>query len=559
MTNMTEVVRPEYLSLIGLLNTRLFTIPGYQRPYSWEARERKDLFDDIEDVWQEDEDHFMATVVCRVLDANVTLRTDRMTKLEIVDGQQRLTTLIILLNAMRYALAEEDGTEQDAKNLKDLLIKPHDNLLLLQTNQDTSHFFSDYMRDGDAPDPDTAETLADRYLLSAIQDCRNFVEMWPQKEGRNLLDLVSLVKNKLTFILHQISDEKTVYTVFEVLNSRGIPVSYLDRLKSILMGLAFKLEENVTRDNLIKDLHKIWGNIYQTLGLRRELGAEALRFAATLYLPDQPAKPLGERESVDTLREAATDAKNIRKVARWLLKVTKACDSVKSNVRQDAVTQITQARLLAVALHTQDFQNKRALLEVWEKVSFRIYGLHNRDARKKVGDYVKLAWEVVNRGISAKKVRARILEIGSDHPIDAAIKDLRKNNKWYTDWTDELRYLLFRYEEHLAKQLRKKVDNVHWELVWSKNASLSIEHISPQSEAPEDIKHTLGNLMLLPPGRNSQLGKKAPRDKAADYRETGFYHANEVADTLERSSWTKRACEQRESKILNWVREEWAD
>ena len=58
VTNMTEVVRPEYLSLIGLLNTRLFTIPGYQRPYSWETRERKDLFDDIEDVWREGEDHF---------------------------------------------------------------------------------------------------------------------------------------------------------------------------------------------------------------------------------------------------------------------------------------------------------------------------------------------------------------------------------------------------------------------------------------------------------------------------------------------------------------------
>ena len=67
---MTETIQPQHLSLIDLLDKRLFTIPDYQRSYSWSARQRQDLFDDIEDVWQEDEDssHFMATVVCRRLD-----------------------------------------------------------------------------------------------------------------------------------------------------------------------------------------------------------------------------------------------------------------------------------------------------------------------------------------------------------------------------------------------------------------------------------------------------------------------------------------------------------
>ena len=50
---MTEAVRPEYLSLIDLLNKRLFTIPNYQRSYSWDKRQCQDLFDDMEDVWQE--------------------------------------------------------------------------------------------------------------------------------------------------------------------------------------------------------------------------------------------------------------------------------------------------------------------------------------------------------------------------------------------------------------------------------------------------------------------------------------------------------------------------
>ena len=562
---MAEEIQPKHLSLIDLLNKRLFTIPDYQRSYSWSSRQRKDLFDDIEEVWaEEDEDsiHFMATVVCLRIDDRVKLgRTDVATLLDIVDGQQRLTTLIILLNAIRYALDEtDDDQKRSAVELQELLVKPvGDNLLLLQTNQDTSRFFSNYMRHGAAPDPSTAKTLADRDLLTAIQESKNFVRGW-SAGNRDLLDLAALIKNRLTFILHEIADEKTVYTVFEVLNSRGIAVSWIDRLKSILMGEAFKLEEDVTRKTLIDDLHRIWGEIYSTLGLRQGLSTEALRFAATLHLATKPSKPLGEQDSVDELRRVATDAKSIRKVAEWLLKVTQACHEVKSDVRQDAVTQITQARLLAVALHAKDMEERRRreLLAIWEKVSFRIYGLWDKDARTGVGDYVRLAWEVINEDLSVEETRARILAIGSWYPVQEAIKGLRKTN-CYLGWTDDLRYLLFRYEEHLAKERRQKVDNVQWELVWSKGASLSIEHIWPQSAAPEDVMHTLGNLMLLPPGRNSQLGDQSPRDKAASYRETGFYHAAEVAGMLDDAPWSKKACEKRERKILDWVSQEWAD
>ena len=557
---MANAIRPEHLSLIELLTTRLFTIPDYQRSYSWTGRQRKDLFEDIMEVWQENADsHFMATVVCRLV-GRVTLGTDELTKLDIVDGQQRLTTLIILLNAIRYALAEGDGGQHEADSLRALLVKPHgDDLLLLQTNHDTSHFFENYMRSGAVTDPADAETLADKNLLSAVADCRSFVEEWPTG-GRTLQSLLALVKNKLTFILHEIQDEKTVYTVFEVLNSRGLPVSYLDRLKSMLMGLAFKLRDAETRKRLVQDLHRTWRDIYATLGLRQALSTEALRFAATLYMPASQSKVLSEPDSVDKLCGKADNAQKIRSVAEWLLKVTQACDAVKSDRRQDAVTRIAQARLLAVALHTSGFEakSKRDLLAIWERVSFRIYGLHDKDGRWGVGKYVGLAWEVAKGRVSAKDVGARLLEIGSEYPVGKAISDLRKRD-CYTDWQDDLRYLLFRYEEHLARELGKPVDNVHWTAVWSENASLSIEHILPQSKAPEDTKHTLGNLMLLPPKRNTKLGDKLPHEKVASYRETGFYHAGEVADMLVDSSWTKVAMRNRQEKILDWVSHEWAE
>jgi len=66
--------------------------------------------------------------------------------------------------------------------------------------------------------------------------------------------------------------------------------------------------------------------------------------------------------------------------------------------------------------------------------------------------------------------------------------------------------------------------------------------------------------MLLPPGRNSQLGDRRPKDKAESYIETGFYHAREVAGMLEKSPrWSRQACKERESELLKWALDEWAD
>ena len=171
------------------------------------------------------------------------------------------------------------------------------------------------------------------------------VGKWKDK----LIELYACINNQLSFLLHEIPEEKTVYTVFEVLNSRGKAVSWLDRLKSSLMGSAFALETD-TR-NLISELHDIWRKIYTEIGLNERLDEETLQFAATLYKSDKtPSRLLSEEDAVEKLREAK-DARQIREVARWILKVAKACNKVRSNRRQNAVTEISHARLLSVAIH----------------------------------------------------------------------------------------------------------------------------------------------------------------------------------------------------------------
>ena len=348
-------IQPQYLTLAKFLDGRLFRIPEYQRAYSWTWHQRNDLFSDIKKTHAKgpDEGHFMAAVVC-LRRTKQTLGTDEFHVLEVVDGQQRLTTLIILLNAITRALDESIKAEAKlARELSELLVKVEaDELLLLQTNHDASHYFAKYLRDGDAPEPSVAKTLADREILQAIEECKEFVSSWTQ-DGHSLPALLALLKNRLYFLLHEIDNEKAVYTVFEVLNSRGLDVSWMDRLKSILMGAAFELRK-INQRGVISDLHTIWRDIYSVIGLRQGLSTEALRFAATLRASAASSRPLGEQGSVDALRDSASNAKTIREIAGWLLRVTQACDYVMANVRLNAVTRISQARLLAVAIQLRD-------------------------------------------------------------------------------------------------------------------------------------------------------------------------------------------------------------
>jgi Protein of unknown function DUF262/Protein of unknown function (DUF1524) len=555
-------IQPQYLTLAKLLDGRLFRIPEYQRAYSWTKNQRKDLFDDIKKVYEKGSDagHFMAAVVCLRRNKQV-LGTDEFHVLEVVDGQQRLTTLIILLNTIKLALDQENKAEEKIlRELNDLLVKAEsDELLLLQTNHDSSHFFANFLRHGSKHPSKKAATIADREILEAVEDCERFVEYWKNKND-DLLSLVALLKNRLFLLLHEIDDEKTVYTVFEVLNSRGLDVSWLDRLKSILMGAAFELN-NMDQEQIIEDLHTIWRDIYNVIGLRQGMSTEMLRFAASLRLPYPPSRPSGEQDSVDFLRSKANTAKEIREVASWLLRVTKACDAVAANKRINAVTKISQARLLATAIHLrEDFteNEKEILLSFWEKISFRIYGMLKNDARTRVGDYVRLAWSVANNKRNEKETIAGIKEIGNDFPIEKAIDSLRNTN-CYESWENELRYIMFRYEEYLTKQQNLNFSNEQWEKIWMVSPSDSIEHIWSNSQADYRYKHRLGNLTLLPPKLNSRLNYAKPKDKVDDYFKCGLLITSKVADKIRLGGWDEDAIEERENELLTWAANEWGD
>lgn len=552
-------IQPQIQTFGQLISGRLFNIPDYQRSYSWGTPHRRALFDDINRTWEagEDRTHFMDTVV-GLRRGTQKIVVDEYSEIDIVDGQQRVTTLILLLKSIAKILDRTDPTgERIGKGIDEALVKPDKaSLLLLQTNHDTSHHFANYLRYGTSESSGSAKTIADRELLKAIEECEEFAREW-QQQGR-LNDLVALLRNRLEFIFHETPNEALVYTVFEVLNSRGLPVSWVDRLKSMLMATVFETASG-NQDALLKDVHSLWSDIYRCIGLRQGLSNEALRFAATLQETHRPNRPLKPQDSVSTLRRKSSGPAEVIKTTTYLKSVTEAVDGLHRDHRRNAVTRIGQARLLATAIHLQ--QNltegeKEQILRLWESVSFRIYGMFRKDARTAVGDYVRLSWRIANENLSYADVVGGISRIGRDYPAAEAAKSLAGKD-FYPDRTEETRYFLARYEEFLTKRAEQKFNNEQWNRIWTASAADSIEHILPQSSGDENHIHRIGNLVLLPPKLNSQLRDKSPGEKATAYRDTGLLIAQEVAPQLQ--NWNRAAIARREKALLDWAVQEWAD
>ena len=231
-----------------------------------------------------------------------------------------------------------------------------------------------------------------------------------------------------------------------------------------------------------------------------------------------------------------------------------------------AVAKIAHARLLGLAIILRDCppKEKVELLEQWEKTTFHVFGLCKNDARVRKSEYVGLAWKACNDPeTNAAGILTTLRKLAARYDIEKAF--IEKPN-CYRRWEEELRYLLFRYEEHLAEQKGLSLNNAQWQCIWDDTASNSIEHILPQSNGSQEpldpgqegvFVHRLGNLMLLPPKDNSEAGDREPKAKVNVYHRSNLFIVDEVVKTIEaEKGWGIKQIEERERQLIKWIRRE---
>ena len=579
-------IRPDNLTLSKLIDDKLFKIPDYQRTYSWGTKQRKDLFEDITRLAKHPDSerhHFMSTIVCLKTKVTEEIDADEFRVFSVVDGQQRLTTLIIFLKSLSRRLENGNDSEIKAGNkLKELLVKESGRLILLQTNHDNKRLFRNYLEKGIIPNKEDAETSADKNLIEAFQDCEDFID----NDWKNsLIELLKLVKNRLDFIFYVLEDEGAVHTTFEVLNSRGLQVDWLDKCKNVLMGIAFEKYPKESREDLCQELRECWKKIYTTIGLDEVSGEEILKFAATLEGDSRKTSIVSSIKAIEFFRSKCNkDYKFILEYSELFLKIAKELKLLNTDKRIKAISKIIQVRLLAVSINMNnkiESDYKQLLLKQWENISFRIFGLFRKDSRTKVGDYVSLSRTLFKIGNNlqenetldieqTEKINEKIYQLGEDYSADKAAEQLKQQD-CYDNWTDELRYFLRRYEEYLCNEQGCTISEDTWKAIWNSSSSKTIEHICPQrfeTQASWNKKlgtkkdyiqkqiNRIGNLVLLPSSINSKIGNKSFAEKKEIYE---VHRQLKMLDEIIRlDDWNSETLEEREDKLIEWAKLEWA-
>jgi hypothetical protein len=470
---------------------------------------------------------------------------------------------------------------EDRNDLGRILVKRDGHLILLQTNNANAHIFNRFLRDGALPTNEEIRTHSDNTLASALAECKKFLQSW--SETRTPLELMRLILHRLGFVVYDTEDERVVYTLFEVLNSRGLIVDWLDKTKSVLMGRAFELAASpIAGQAAIENLQAVWANIYLELAKENVPGDEVLRVTSTLYYGPGQGKPQPADESLRLLRDKCTSATTPTQISERLLGVAQKLSKLNANVHHDAVTEILQARLLAVAIMLAegvDEQEREKLIQQWERVTFRIFVLYGKDSRAKVGDFVRLAFDIVTSQIETRtynQIMARLRQLGSDYPIDEALKEGLIGKDIYGESPEACRYVLWNYEEHLARSAGSgaTVDEHERSQIWKRRAVDSIEHIHPQNPGPRDGwagklidaegverpvgEHVgrIGNLILLPAPLNSEAKTHAFEEKKKIY---GRHNLRMVHEVVQEVDWSLATISNRETAIVNWARTRWDD
>lgn len=271
-------------NLQKLFQDKLFRIPDYQRGYSWGEQQLEEFWDDLISLLPGQHHYTGMISLKKVKNSTINNNPDRWINeqwlinagyeiFEIVDGQQRLTTLIILINeTLEYCRKNNISELNDMSidKISEKFIRETKNEGIIRTykfgyevdNPSYTYFKKVILNDPDATKAE--ETFYTLNLSNAKDFFRKKLEGSDIKEVEGIFRKVTLY---LEFNLYFIEDDFNVFVAFETMNNRGKRLSYLELLKNRLIYLStlFKNDED-EKETVRNDINDTWKEIYGYLG-----------------------------------------------------------------------------------------------------------------------------------------------------------------------------------------------------------------------------------------------------------------------------------------------------
>lgn len=542
-----------FSSIIG--NNKKFIVPKFQRDYSWSSEQWDDLWQDIETMVADDDEHYMGYLV---------LQTDDDKTYHIIDGQQRFTTITILILAAIKCIQrlgqkgiDPEDNRQRVDNLlctyigkKNPVTLTYDNILVLNRNNDG--YYRNYIV--------KLEDLKVRNLKISEKLMKRCFDFFEQKlsnkytSGQEYAQFIQIVVERLYFTQIVVNDEMNAFRVFETLNARGVQLSSADLLKNYLFSLVDKHDGH---ESFVDILEEKWGNL--TNNIKTEKLPEFLR-----YYWNSKHKSIRANALFKTIKKNITEAKQVFSTVDDLYRysdiymaLTDANDEfwedreIRRYVGLLNIFGLKQPYpLLMSAYMNLDANEFKNLFKYVIRLCFRYNVICDRNPNDQEQPFNSLAIKISNEGevdyslLSPLRIEDKAFE---DSFSDKAFPYTSRNVKI-------IRYILSELEHYDG--LGFVVDYL--------DEDATIEHILPQNISEGwDIEETkavqfvprLGNMCLLERKKNTDIKNNSFEDKKLLYSTSCYINTRNIADSY--THWDDSTICDRQRKMARKAKTIW--
>ncbi len=569
----------ELLDLDGVIEKGVFEIPSYQRGYAWQERQLKDFWNDLEHVSKlGDKFHYMHSLTLRELENEF-----ENSAFEIIDGQQRLATSLILLGLLAK-IAKHKDPKYYSMNLEPILSYKYYGLseafrAIMEEEKDLERFQTSFY----------AKNLIDAYAF--------FKEKISDTPMETLEKMFDALTKKMLFSAVELNDNRIdPFSSFETINNRGKDLSTLELLKNRLHFVAHKICNGQKLETLQNEINDTYTRIYYDLRQFEDdhLGDFLKHFVAYYYGEKRDFKErllntvfdahkkyddlYDEYEKInDLLLHLSYSSKvwyflhtlddeelriEITPKMRGLLEKMRRLNALIDNAFLPLLLSLFTIQLVKKSANKQPYTTKEleGLLEYLEHFGFLIYGVAGKNTAK--NEWIELAFKAF-RAYRYGEENTAIKDLPTLEKsffnrqgnsalelLEESIHSKKNTEKWY-QWGKALNYLLYEYELHHNPETTLNFDS----------SIESIEHILPQKpdqgyNAKEKswaknphVVHALGNLLLIPKNANSSLSNKPFEEKRKQYLK-GSYSEKEVAKN---ASFGVAQIKERSEKLLDFL------
>ena len=592
MSDIYSPIKAEQSTLGELFTRFMFVIPKFQRPFSWSAENFEKLFTDIYDAMKDGQEAYFLGSMVFWLD-----KKHKGNIYQVIDGQQRLASLTILFAVLRDRISDKDYKNE----LQTLIFQEGKKLLRIPSKErltvwdDLRDYFERYIYSRDGTRKFLEDLRHNRIRLSnkndpvyhlkeAIETYHRLIDSYITSE-KELIDFAEYILGNVYVVSIRTASLGSAIRLFNVLNTRGLPLSPVDIIKAKTLE---DISDAVERERYAD----IWIGIESDIG-REEL-ENLLSFIRFIYAKEKARKSLSEeydklfRDKDKAIPSGSKFIKELKEYSRVykekiLNKSVQVNDSrnIEKQNRYPALIDMLRAyypvkEWMAVLLYFyKQFPNDDIYLEFFEKLERKLVidwlaDLTNTEIITRLSWILKLIdeahspKEVLSKMYSyipsGTRVRGRVINYENSNEVSQIIEtalDRRDFARWKGGKL--AKYILLRIDIEQQLLEEQKVEyNV---------SIITLEHILPRNPPPnsEWVKKfdeltryewtdRLGNLVLISGRKNVRASNYDFKRKKEEYLERKAKALAITREVLKCEDWTPETLKQRHGALIERIK-----